>query len=323
MDIEQLHLVIGAASLAPSIHNTQPWRFAVSADGALEVRADRDRQLSVIDADGRQMLVSCGAAVEFARLAVRGMGFACALDLAPDRDDLDFVARLTPGAPAAPSPAETALVAAMSARHTDRGPYDDTKVPAQLLDELRVGVETYGLWLRQIDLPVDRVVVTGALADAEHRQASDPAYVEEVARWTHRPARTDGFAEPAPQWPVDRVSDVPLRDFSGHDEHRHTQAGDPPAVERDTLVLLGSIGDDATTHVATGRALAWLLLRLAVATVSSQPLGQVFDDIEARARLGRDLRLIGYPQFLLRLGYGHAPAQAARRGVGDVLTSNA
>ncbi len=321
MNPDELHLVIAAASLAPSIHNTQPWRFVTTPDGALEVHADRERQLTVVDADGRQLLVSCGAAAEFGWLAVRGMGRACALDLTPDAQDRDFVARLTPGAPLPTTAAEKALVDAMSVRHTDRGPYDSTRPPAQLLDELRIGVETYGLWLRQIDLPVDRVVVTGALADAERRQASDPAYVEELTRWTSRRTRTDGFADPAPQWPADRVSDVPLRDFSGHDEHRHTESGEPPTVERDTLVLLGSIGDDAAMHVATGRALGWLLLRLAASGVAAQPLGQVFDDMEGRVRLGRDLRLIGYPQFLLRLGYGHAAEQTSRRAVNEVLTT--
>jgi menaquinone-dependent protoporphyrinogen IX oxidase len=323
MNTEELHLVIAAASLAPSIHNTQPWRFSVTADGALDVFADRERQLRVIDADARQLLVSCGGAIEFARLAVRGLGRTCALELLPDRANSDLLARLTPGAAAPPTPAESALVDAMSLRHTDRGPYDDTRVPAQVLDEARVGVETYGLWLRQIDLPVDRVVVNGALSDAERRQASDPAYAAEMRRWTNRPAREDGFAEPAPQWPVDRVSDVPLRDFSGNDTHRHAAAGDPPRVERDALVLLGSIADDAATHVATGRALAWLLLRLTAAGLAAQPLGQAFDDLEGRVRLGRDLRLIGYPQFLLRVGYGHASEQTARRGLNDVLAPHA
>ena len=321
MNIDELHLVIAAAALAPSIHNTQPWRFAVTAEGALEVFADRERQLRVVDAAGRQLLVSCGGAIEFARLAVRGLGRDCAVALLPEGPP-DLLARLTPGEAHSPSATETALVDAMSARHTDRGPYDDKRLPAQLLDQLRIGVEVYGLWLRHIDLPVDRVVVTGALADAERRQASNPAYAEELARWTSRRTRTDGFAEPAPQWPGDRVSDVPLRDFSGHDQHRHPEAGNPPTVERDTLVLLGSVDDDRGTHLATGRALAWLLLRLAVSGVAAQPLGQVFDDATGRARLGRDLRLIGHPQFLLRLGYGHAHEQTSRRGVPEVLATH-
>ncbi|MCU1677778.1 MAG: hypothetical protein JWM93_2536 [Frankiales bacterium] len=322
MDTEQLSRVIAAASLAPSIHNTQPWRFDITPDGSLDVYADQDRKLRAIDPTGRQLAVSCGAAIEFARLAIRSMGFACEVDVLPDLGRPDVLARLTPGAAVPPTVAETALVDAMGRRHTDRGSYDDTRVPAELLDELRVAAEGHGLWLRQIDLPVDRVVVAGALSDSETRLASDPEYVEEVSRWTHRPAGEDGIPVDSSAWPADRVSDVPLRDFSGHAEHRHTAAGDPPSVERDALVLLGSVADDAAAHISTGRGLGWLLLRLTVAGVSAQPLGQVFDDALGRVRLAQDLRLIGYPQLLLRIGYGHAHAQTGRRPVSDVLVSH-
>src|SRR5262245_55774431 len=51
-----------AAVAAPSIHNSQPWRFRVTALG-VDVFADRDRGLHVIDPIGRELLISIGAAV--------------------------------------------------------------------------------------------------------------------------------------------------------------------------------------------------------------------------------------------------------------------
>lgn len=320
MDTAQMRLIAGAAELAPSIHNTQPWHFVAHADGAFEVYADPALQLRAIDPSGRQLMVSVGAAVEFARLAVRGLGYDCTVDVLPDPARPDLVARLVPTTQRSAEPAELALLDAMDRRHTDRGPYEDRPLPPLLLDELRTGVERYGLWLRQIDSAVDRVVVTAALSDAERRQAADAAYAEELRRWTARPGRGDGFAEPPAPWPDDRVSDVPLRDFSGRDEHRRPGPGTPPAVERDPLVLLGSVGDDAAAHVATGRALAWLLLRITVDGISGQPLGQALDAADSRIRMAHDLRLLGHPQFLLRLGYGRAVAQTARRRINDVLT---
>jgi hypothetical protein len=320
MDTEQLRLVVAAAELAPSIHNTQPWQFVARPDGSLDVRVDPDRRLPAVDPSGRQLLVSCGAAVEFARLALRAVGRDCAVAVLPDAEDRDLVARLTPGDVMAPSELDVALVDAMGRRSTDRGPYDDVALPGTLVDTLRAGVEPFGVWLRQIDLPTDRVVVTAALADGEKRQTANPAYVDELRRWTHRAGRADGFAEPSPEWPVDVVSDMPMRDYAGLDGHRHTGPGDPPRVVRDALVLLGSVGDDAESHVAAGRALGWLWLRLTVEGVSAQPLGQAMDDRQGRARLAADLRLIGHPQFLLRLGYGHASAQTARRSLRDAFT---
>src|SRR5207245_204980 len=128
---------------------------------------------------------------------------------------------------------------------------------------------------------------------AERRLASNPDYLDELRRWTHRPGRDDGIAEPPPEWPSDRVSDVPLRDFTGTGRHRVPGGpGRPPTVERDTLVLLGSVPDDAYSHIETGRAMAWLLLRITVEGLSAQPLGQALDDAEGRHQLATDLRLI-------------------------------
>ena len=72
MNSEEIRVVTEFASLAPSVHNTQPWRFVVS-EHTIEVYADPDRQLASIDHFGRQLHISCGAAIELARLAVRSL----------------------------------------------------------------------------------------------------------------------------------------------------------------------------------------------------------------------------------------------------------
>jgi hypothetical protein len=120
----------------------------------------------------------------------------------------------------------------------------------------------------------------------------------------------------APTWPAERVSDVPLRDFTGHDAHPHP--GDlpseaPPAVERDTLLLLGTPDDDAVAWLSAGRAVGWVLLRCAAEGASAQPLGPAIDLAPARDRLRHELGLVGHPQFLLRLGYGHGQPRTHRR----------
>jgi hypothetical protein len=86
-------------------------------------------------------------------------------------------------------------------------------------------------------------------------------------------------------------------------------------VERDALLVLGTERDDPAAQVAAGRALAWLLLRITVDGLSGQPLGQALDDIDSRLRLAHDLRVVGHPQFLLRIGRGHSAAQSGRRGI--------
>jgi hypothetical protein len=93
---EQVDYLIATAARAPSVHNTQPWRFKVSRY-AIELYADPRRKLRV-DRLGREMLISCGAAVFGLRLAVRSLGYLPLVELLPDPDRLRLLARVRLGA---------------------------------------------------------------------------------------------------------------------------------------------------------------------------------------------------------------------------------
>jgi nitroreductase len=321
MDDSDLRLVVDCATLAPSVHNTQPWQFLADGDDIV-VRADRSRGLTYLDPTSRQLHVSCGAAVEFARLAVRDLGRQCGVALLPDSDDVDLLARLTIGAEEAPTDDERALAEAMPRRFTDRTAYDGRPVPADLLAEARGVATSLGVWLRVVTDPAERTTIAATLSDAESAEAADPEYAAELAAWTRDRSEPDGVPVEATsrEWPASVVDDMPLRDFTGHAAHPHAGGEDmPPVVVRDTLVLLGTEGDAAADWLATGRALAWLLLRAASAGVSSQPLGPAIDQHAARSRLRRELRLVGHPQFLLRMGYGSGRPRAGRRDAADIF----
>ena len=61
--------LVAAAARAPSVHNTQPWRFRAGPD-AVELWTDPRRKLRA-DPSGREMLISCGAALFGLRLVIR------------------------------------------------------------------------------------------------------------------------------------------------------------------------------------------------------------------------------------------------------------
>jgi hypothetical protein len=324
MDIEQLRTVTKFAALAPSVHNTQPWHF--TADGhTIEVRAEVERLLHVLDPNARQLHISCGIAIEFARLAVRALGHDCVVRLLPHGTDGDptLLATLTVGHPLPTTPAERRLIDAIPRRYTDRGPYDATLIAPSVLARMREAAAERGCWLRVLDRAGDRTTTAMLIAEAEDIETSDQEFREELAAWRRTSPACDGVPVQAAQpWDDGVVSDVRLRDFLGRGHPAPADMTTPPSVERDLLVLLGSDDDTPLGWLRTGRALALVLLNLTADGGTSQPLGPVVDVPATRSRLQRSLGLLGHPQVLLRVGYGHGAPTAGRRDVDDLLTVN-
>ncbi|MGY1807836.1 Acg family FMN-binding oxidoreductase [Blastococcus sp. SYSU D00669] len=323
--------VVGAATRAPSIHNTQPWRFAAAAD-RLDVRYDPERALPVLDPSRRQQVISCGTAVAFAEVALRAAGVAVDVDLLPDPADEDHLASLRVTGPAEPGDVDRALADAIAQRHTVRAAFEPRAVPAELLDRLQREAGGYGLWVKVIDREEEETATVFLLSQAEEAEQGDPAYLEELETWMRTdPSAVDGVpveAVPAGD-PRDRPSNWLVRDFAiGSHEHAMFRAAQdpdapPPEVERPTVILMGSENDDRTAWLEAGRALGRLLLVATTAGLVASPLTQALDWPATRTRLRRRLSLIGYPQMLLRMGYppaGLTPPTSGRRPVSDVLT---
>ena len=324
MNQDELEKVAAFASLAPSVHNTQPWQF-VATGQTLQVRACPDRQLPFLDDTSRQLHISCGAAVEFGRLAIAVLGYSCVLRLLPNQEDPLVVATLTPGFPLVASKEECRLFDAAPRRYTDRGPYDDTPVPFRTLARMFEVAADVGCWLRTLNRPGDRLLTAVVLERADAIERADPRYWDELDRWRRDDKADDGVPQvAAANWPDDRSPDLRLRDFARNPRQRQRgHLDERPDVERDTLVLLGSDADDRLSWLRTGRALAKVLLIATEAGLATQPLGQATDLELTRTQLQHGLGLLGYPQLLLRVGYGHGQPTTGRRPLADMLTTGA
>jgi hypothetical protein len=321
MESDQIVVVAEFASLAPSVHNTQPWRF-VAAPHALEIHIDPQRQLNFLDPDGRQMYLSCGVAAEFARLAVRFLGLACTVRLLPDPSHETLVAKLIIGFHEPITLSEQRLIEAIPRRYTDRGPYTDEPVSRLALQRMREAANERHCWLRVLEHTDDRLAVIRLLQEAEEAEAAEADYREEILQWQRPGSAGDGIPiDDANDWDDQhRVSDVPLRDFGGFGRHPHPGDGEPPEVERDTIVLLGTDRDDKMSWLQAGRALADVLLTLTDENLVSQPLGPVLDLPAMRSRLRREVGLVGHPQLLLRVGHGQRLPVTRRRAIPEMLT---
>jgi hypothetical protein len=321
--------VVAAATRAPSIHNTQPWRFRATAD-TLDLFLDRERALPVLDPSRRQQIISCGIAVEFAVVALAARGRVGEVALVPDEADPDHLARVRTTVGVTPTEQDTALAEAIGARHTVRAAFLPRQVPTDLIERMRAEAGRFGTWVKPITRSEEEIATVVLISRAEEIEQGDPAYLAELERWMRTdPAAVDGVpveAVPAED-PRARPSNWLIRDFvAGSREHPDfLPAGDPdappPEVERPAVVLMGTNEDDRDDWLQAGRALARVLLLATVEGVAASPLTQALDWPVTRSRMQSQLSLVGYPQMLLRLGYPpDAPVvPSGRRPVEEVL----
>jgi nitroreductase len=306
-----------ASLRAPSVFNTQPWTWHITADD-MELRADPDRRLEATDPEGRLLLISLGAALHHARIALAAAGWSAAVDRLPDekRPELTARVRLTGRVPADPEARQ--LVAAISKRRTDRRAFGERRVAEQTITGLRRLVEAEGAYLHLV--PHDEVPVLALSAEhAGDAERNDPAYRSELTHWTNRPAWTgDGVPPATAVRPALRR--VPVRDFSP-DGSAGLAAGDDHDQGAAYVVLFGN-GDRPADLLRGGEALSALLLKAAAEGLSTAPLSDVVEVGWPRHLLRDLLSGVGEPYVAVRLGYVEStdvlPA-TPRRAVTEVI----
>ncbi|WP_320064779.1 Acg family FMN-binding oxidoreductase [Micromonospora sp. RTGN7] len=283
------------AGHAPSVHNTQPWRWRVLPD-ALELRVVRDRQLAATDPEGRLLAVSCGAALHHARVALAAEGWVAVVERLPDPADPELLARLTGLKRTEADPDAMRLVQCMQIRHTDRRPVSDEPVPTAALDDITTAVAAEGARVQILN--ADQVMELAAAAGhAGSVEAEDPQLREELDYWT---SRTDsGTGLPPEVLPAQAPqTTVPGRDF-GRPGTLPVNAGHDRAA---VYGMLFGDEDEPDSWLRAGEALSAAWLTATRLGVSMVPLSGVVEVEGTRLTLRRVLAGLGYPYLVLRMG---------------------
>lgn len=309
--------LITTAARAPSIHNSQPWRFRIDADAA-ELWCDPLRKTRD-DAIGREMLISCGAALFGLRLAVRSLGYLPVVSLLPERSQLRLMARVSIGAAAPMNELERRMLEAVPHRHTHRGPFLTGPLPPGLLAGLQDDALTEGATLALVGdgLPYARLA---RLAAAARRADLDPAEQHEIRLWTRSQENAARDGVPAAAFPAASAASepgrLPQRDFDlGRGLGLLPGGGGPPAA---TAVLLTG-GDRRADWLRAGQALQRLLLHAASTWVFASLYSQPLENALTRELIRDVLALPGEPQLLLQLGRAVSAASTARRPSGEMM----
>jgi len=305
---------LSAAAAAPSIHNTQPWRFDVH-DEQIDVYADRLRQLDVLDPMGRELFISVGAAVLNLRVAVLAHGRLPVYEPFPDPSRPDLAARVTVDRPEAAPYIARQLAWAISQRHTNRQPFTKEVIPDEVQAELRAAAEVEGADLFFADRPLNEAIMS-TVRTAHNRQRVDADYVLELAEWT-RPGRGRRDGVPASAYaPPDVDGRIPLRDFGLAYPVRMAW---PAVFEDDPMVaMVYTDGDSPRDWLAAGQALERVLLTATLRRVQATPMTQPLEIPELRA-LFDDTALGRVAQVILRLGYAPPAGATPRRAVSELL----
>ena len=308
-DLMVLTEAVGQAQRAPSVHNTQPWRWRVRP-GTVELHADWQRHLVTTDPDRRDLVLSCGAALHHLQVALAAQGLEAHVERLPDPEDEGHLATVTVR-PGTPDPAEAALFPAIERRRTDRRRMSHRPVPPSELDALVEQADRKGAELIVMTGAMRRRLTT-ALTEAARRQLHTPGYVSELHMWTSRyAAARDGIpkANIAPP-PAGLVEPSPLRHFPGGRLPQPDQPpGRGPADDGAELLVLATAEDTLIDRIRAGEALSAVLLAATLRGLATTPLSQALEVEQTRAAIQQDvLRTLAQPQIVVRVGW---PATSA------------
>lgn len=321
-----LRRVLERAGRAPSVHNTQPWRWRVR-DGEVELLPDLTRQLLVADPSGRELVVSCGTALHHLRVAAAAEGQRATVDyLVRDQagglsDEPLARVRLEP-TPVTPRAEE--LLALLERRCTDRRRFTSWPVPDTRLESLA-----------DLALPerVSVTALTGArarwraellVAEATRSQQADPAYCAEQAAWVGR-STVDGIPVTSLGTTSSGRSGTDQRPVSRFVAPGVARMGELEQLEpTDGLLVIATEGDGPADWLAAGEVLSRLWFSATGEGLSLVPLSQVVELPWTRAELRhRVLATDRWPQLLVRIGWqqiGRSDLpRTPRRPVSDLL----
>jgi hypothetical protein len=276
--------------------------------------------LTVLDPDGREMVLSVGAALFNVRASLAGSRIAVAVDRLPDPVEPDLLAVVRP-APGTPDPHLARLDRAILRRHTNRRPFGTETLPDDVVDRLVDVLGAEGAHLVPVRTPGQRELLAQVTQEADRLQNADPEYRTELERWTSRvPAQGDGIpASSVPRTSGPRPDAVPVRDFDPHGRGglpRRTDSGTDQ-----TLLVLATDADDQLAWLRAGEALERLLLELTVLDWVAGPVSQPLEVPGSRQRLAA-LTAPLVPQMVLRVGRAAMADSTARRPRGAVVQNS-
>jgi nitroreductase len=319
-DCDKLRFLLRYALLAPSNHNTQPWKFELYHD-RVELFADRSRRLHAIDPYDRELTISCGAALSLLRIAGEAFGCRLAIERLPDQDNGAILAvihieEVRTGA------VNTGILDAILRRRTNRNAFDPAPITVEERNRLAASMEPSKVRARWVDDDEDRAQLGQIVMAADKIQFENSAFLRELAAWI-RPSVTsarDGI-------PAHAVGISGLAAYVAPLLIRTFDLGDGKAARDEELmrrspgiIILSTAFDTLRDWLLTGEALGALVIEAERLGLKVSYLNQPCEVPQLRFKLSLFDGVEGSPQMILRLGRAAATVDPSpRRPLEEVL----
>jgi hypothetical protein len=282
---EKLAFLVRYARLAPSDHDTQPWRFVVG-ETHVDVVADLSRALRVVDPNYREVTMSCAAAAETLLTAARAYGFEAVLSPLPEPHAPTVIARVELGDNARRTLLDRDMLTAILKRRTVPRRYAQTPIPASVQALMQATARGYGIDLHLVSDRSTKDKIARLVVEADQTQFADPAIRAEFAS---SGSVGGGFS---------RMGAALFRLFDlGGSMERHA------AMHAPLFGVFTTKSDSHADWVATGRATAAVLHGMTMHGLVNAFLNQPIEVEVLRSELGSLLGLEETPQLLSRFGY--------------------
>jgi hypothetical protein len=321
VDVEILKEAVHLACRAPSLHNSQPWRWV--ADGAgLHLFADRSRILSATDNSGREALISCGAALDHLRVAMAAAGRAISVDRFPNPNNFDHLASIDFSASRVATDGHRRRADAILRRRTDRLPFEEPTNWETLETLIRSAFDGAATHLDVLSDDV-RPQLAEASQLTESLRLYDSSYHTELDWWT-KPFEVpvfDGIPDSSlvSAAESDRVDVGRSFPVTHHSERR------PGTQDRSKVLVLSTDEDNHDDALRCGEVLSAVLLECTLAGLATCTLTHLTELQSSRTVVGTLTGRTAMPQLLIRVGeapaLGEVPPMTPRRPLRDVLQS--
>lgn len=296
---DQLRFLIRFAVLAPSSHNSQPWRFEVE-ENKIIVRPDMSRSLPKSDSNNRQLYISVGCAIENLLIAADYYGFAAAVAY-QDNGAVILLQRSRQDV----SQEKDHLIFSIPKRHTSRNPYDNRMPDEQFVawmknranDEVRIDCITD----QNIKNKIADIVIAAGIAAMD-----DGGFREELSSYVKSNIMKGNFGMPGfgfgMSTPISLIASFMLKRFN---MNKLSRKQDEKLLKEHTplMVIISTKEDNAKNWMQAGQIYEQVALMAEKNNIKTAPMaaatqiGSFYQDMQKA--LGASFR----PQVFFRIGY--------------------